>query len=138
MCPVDARLLAGVRVLCAANAAELGSRSSVELGRWESPLSPRNEVAALRTLAGLCAVLLSQFATDAEGDSAMLRSGLDTGTGHALSSDEQLAVRFRLEKKRLLAAATAALSERLKVLGSAQVADKKGDGTRPAGKGFGR
>lgn len=114
-CPVDARLLGGVRVLCAANAGELGSRSGVEaLGSWDSPLSLRNEIATLRTLSGMALICLSQFQGTAEDDVEVLRHGIDPKSKGPLSSDMQLAVRFRLEKKRLLEAALKALAGRIK------------------------
>ena len=60
--PVDPRLLAGVRVLCAPSEAALGGRRGVDgLGVWGVPIAPAAELAALRTLTGLVAIALSQF-----------------------------------------------------------------------------
>lgn len=62
--PVDPRLLAGVRVLCAPNEAALGGRRGVDgLGVWGTPIAPAAELAALRTLTGLVAIALSQFSS---------------------------------------------------------------------------
>ena len=59
---VDPRLLAGVRVLCAPNPSALGGRGGAALGEWNAALAPPvAELAALRTLTGLCAIALSQF-----------------------------------------------------------------------------
>ncbi|KAL4519701.1 hypothetical protein Ndes2526B_g01726 [Nannochloris sp. 'desiccata'] len=129
--PVDARLLAGVRILCAANASELenariksngcGSRGGLDnmkasieaFGAWERPLSLRNEVATLKTLSGVVLIALSQFSTTEDDDMNLLRNSRDDAP---LSADMQLAVRFRLEKKRLLSAALEALAARLKTI----------------------
>jgi histone-lysine N-methyltransferase SETD3 len=131
--PVDARLLAGVRILCAANATELenaktknsggggggGNRGSLDainasieaFGAWERPLSLRNEVATLKTLSGVALIALSQFSTTEEEDIITLKNN-----NGPLSADLQLAVRFRLEKKRLLSAAVESLAARLKTI----------------------
>jgi hypothetical protein len=116
-CPVEPRLLAGVRVLCAANESELQGRATLErLGDWNAPLSTRNEISTLRTLTGLAAVAVSPFTTSLEEDVAALRDGVDPRNGAALTEHSRLALRFRLEKKRLLAAAMAAILARLKEL----------------------
>ena len=116
-CPVDARLLGGVRVLCAANAGEIEGRSGIEgLGNWNALLSLRNELATLRTLSGMALICLSQFSGTEEEDVQILKQGVDPKTNGLLSSDMQLAVRFRLEKKRLLSAALQALARRIKEL----------------------
>ena len=130
--PLDARLLAGARVLCAANAAELGGRSGVEqLGQWEQPLSAAGEAAALRTLTGLCAIALSQFQGSLEDDAALLQQqrpqqqvpasqqGQQQQQGQQggpLSAELELAVRFRMEKKRLILSAINRLTARIKEL----------------------
>eukprot|EP00887_Chlorella_sp_A99_P000675 scaffold5.g675.t1 len=156
--PCDARLLAGVRVLCAANAAELAGRGArlEGLGDWERPLSAAGEVAALRTLSGLCAITLSQFSCGLDDDLAMLAGGRqqqqagDGGAGadaaqqqapEALSPDVALAVRFRAEKKRLVLSAIARLSERLQQLlgsdGGAGGSSASGGGVSGGSQGFG-
>jgi Rubisco LSMT substrate-binding/SET domain len=134
--PVDARLLAGVRILCAANASEVenaksknGSggtsknldtiKSAIEaFGAWERPLSLRNEVATLKTLSGVALIALSQFSTTEDDDIKLLKksSGSNSSGNVPLSADMLLAVRFRLEKKRLLSNALEALAARLKTI----------------------
>jgi histone-lysine N-methyltransferase SETD3 len=166
--PVDARLLAGVRILCAANARELenaaakssggggngtGGRlesinASIEaFGAWERPLSLRNEVSTLKTLSGVALIALSQFSSTEEDDIKLLKNS------SSLSADMQLAVRFRLEKKRLLSAALEALAARLKTVteeaaavavaaggtgGSGGKKNKKESTKASSSKGFGR
>jgi hypothetical protein len=133
--PVDPRLMAGVRLLCAPSRAALGGGPvSVEsLGRWGTPLStPAAELAALRTLSALCAIALSQFPASLEEDVALLEGASLAQQGTAqqgeqqapqqpqqqLSDDQRLAVRFRVEKKRLLLDALAIISQRVKQLDS--------------------
>lgn len=143
-CPVDPRLLAGTRVLCAANASELNGASGLEaLGRWDAPLSVRNEAATLRTLSGVCLLALAQLPGSEEDDVALLQKGIG---GAPISSDVQLAIRFRLEKKRLLTCAARALAARLQEVQSgtgfsvegARKGEKRVKEAKPAGKGFGR
>jgi histone-lysine N-methyltransferase SETD3 len=120
--------------LCAANASELenakmknsragsgGSRGGLDsmnasieaFGAWERPLSFRNEVATLKTLSGVVSIAISQFSTTEADDMKLLKNN---GNDASLSADMQLAVRFRVEKKRLLSAALEALAARLKTI----------------------
>jgi hypothetical protein len=110
-CPVDARFLAGARVASAAAEGELAGRAATAeaLGAWAAPLSAANERAALAALAGCAALALGAFGASADEDAAALAGG-------ALGPDEALAVRFRREKKRLLAAAMEACARRLRAL----------------------
>ena len=145
--PVDPRLLAGVRVLCAPSAAALGGKAaSVErLGRWDAPLAPAAELAALRALTGLCAIALSQFRGSLEEDAALLAAAAAPAGGQEaaqqaqrqLGEDEQLAVRFRMEKKQLLLEALGTVSHRIQQLaaGSGAPAGAPGSGRQPAGSG---
>ena len=104
-------------MLCAANAGEIEGRSGIEgLGNWNALLSLRNELATLRTLSGMALICLSQFSGTEEEDVQILKQGVDPKTNGLLSSDMQLAVRFRLEKNRLLSAALQALARRIKEL----------------------
>lgn len=168
--PVDPRLLAGVRVLCAPNEAVLGGRSGVsQLGRWDAPLAaPAAELAALRTLTGLCAIALSQFQGTVEDDAALL-AGAGAGAAAAqqaeqqqqqreqeqqqqaaaLTADQELAVRFRMDKKQLLLEALSAISQRIKQVaaaastaaptsGSRQAGGKQASGGSPGSKGKGK
>jgi len=136
-CPVDPRLLGGTRILCAANKSELGGRAGIDaFGSWSSPLSVRNEVATMRTLSGVCLLALSQIAGGSvEDDIDLLRGCAGStcqdeilpdnkyssnnnngkrGSGLPLSNHFQLAVRFQIEKKRLLVSAARALAQRLR------------------------
>ncbi len=110
-CPVDARFLAGARVASAAAEGELAGRAPTAeaLGAWAVPLSAANERAALAALAGCAALALGAFSASVDEDAAALAGG-------ALGPDEALAVRFRREKKRLLAAAMEACARRLRAL----------------------
>ena len=127
--PVDPRLLAGVRVLCAPTAAALGGKSGIEqLGRWDAPIALAAELAALRTLTGMCAIALSQFKGILEDDQALLAAAeAEAAAGTAggeqqqqpqLSADQQLAVQFRMGKKQLLLEALGIISRRIKQLAS--------------------
>lgn len=159
--PVDARLLAGVRVLCAPHeAALLGRHGVAALGGWDAPIAPASELAALRTLTGICAIALSQFKGTLEDDAALLAGGSGGDSQQPqqpqpqhLSEDQQLSVRFRMDKKALLLEALAAISGRIKQLAGAaagaaggSAAAGVGCGSRPGskppkskqgGKGFG-
>ncbi|GAB4816663.1 hypothetical protein N2152v2_003709 [Parachlorella kessleri] len=144
-CPVDSRLLAAVRVLCAKSAAELSSKEAQkQLGAWDKPLSLAGEVAALRTLSGLCLIALSQFTTSLADDRRALDAGgtaAGEGGGNSsrasgeaqqheeaqqqqqqkeewqpLSADLRLALLFRMEKKQLLLDALDVLSGKIKEL----------------------
>lgn len=147
-CPVDARFLAGTRVLCAAHTTELQNKKGIDaLGSWQDPLSQRNEVATLQTLTGVCAVALSQFPGTIDDDRAMLISGIDPSTGNRLSEEVQLAVRFRLEKKRLLTSALGVLSTRVQQVKegggnlSHYVQSRRNNESKPSSstkKGFGK
>jgi hypothetical protein len=103
-------------------------------------LPPPLQVAALRTLLGVCSVLLSNFKTSLEDDEALLAlgaapasastgTGTGTGTGGAadapggspgpaapLGEELRLAVGFRAERKRVLARVIRALSSRARLV----------------------
>lgn len=148
--PADARLLAALRVLCAPTEAALGGRSGAErLGRWDAPLAaPAAELAALRTLTGLCAICLSQFRGTVEDDAALLAASTaaagqqaqqqgDQQQQRQLTADEELAVRFRMDKKELLLEALAIASRRIKQLapGATAAAPGSSGGGKAAGGG---
>lgn len=139
-------------------------------------LAKDNESAALRTLSGVCAVALSRFTAALEDDAAALVDGRapsleddaaapNSSDGAAasgsstdqqeqqppalatpLSEDERLALRFRVEKKRILSRAIQSLARALaSAQGSSELKDKaaagvskKGSKPAPAtAKGFG-
>ncbi len=144
--PADARLLAALRVLCAPSEAALGGRSGAErLGRWDAPLEvPAAELAALRTLTGLCAICLSQFKGTVEDDIALLAASTSTAQQaqqqsdqqqqqqRQLTADKESAVRFRMDKKELLLEALAITSRRIKKLAPTAAAAAPG-GSRGGG-----
>lgn len=153
--PADARLLAALRVLCAPSEAALGGRSGAErLGRWDAPLGvPAAELAALRTLTGLCAICLSQFKGTVEDDIALLAASTSAAQQaqqqsdqqqqqqrRQLSADEESAVRFRMDKKELLLEALAITSRRIKQLAPSTAAaapggSRGGGGSKAGGSG---
>jgi hypothetical protein len=96
----------------------------------------------LRVLSGVCAIALSQFSTSVEEDLGVLRhNGSTVASGGGVSDDVQLAMRFRIEKKRLLAGAISALSARLKEIteGKIQFGKKSSDREKAkSSKGFGK
>lgn len=126
--PVDARLLAGVRVLCATRESECKSH---DLGNWNEDI--RNEaweLSSLKTLMGMCIIALSQFTTSSAQD-------LDLIKEH--DGDYALALRLRKEKKALISQAIERLKERMtKVQGGDTSASKqKYSKKNSSSKGFG-
>ncbi len=139
--PFDPRLIAATRVLCAPNAQALGGRSGVaQLGRWDAPLpNAAAESAAARTLAALCAVLLSQFPQTIQDDAQLLAAAQQSG----LSFEQQTAISFRMGKKALMVEAMEAAmahNARLAVAGKAAGGGSKpGQKPKPStSKGFGK
>lgn len=72
------------------------------------------QVRTLRTLAAICTISLSQFSSVAPEDQQMLKLGVDA-SGQPLSHELQLAVQFRLEKKRLLLHAVNEIGKQIQV-----------------------
>lgn len=155
---VDPRLVAAARVLVAREAGEVAGRGAERLCAVDRPLSRENETAALRVVAGVLAVALSNFRTTLEQDRALLAGQLPqrpTGPGAEAAAaalrlpageDEELAVRFRAEKKAILAAALQRVGELAKrAAADSGLRERAGNaaakkGTKPAaatGKGFG-
>lgn len=119
-----------------------------------------NEEAALRVVWGVCAVALSNFGTTRDQDRALLAGEALPPTPGAtttalpavappapLDDDTALAVRFRLEKKLILAEAVQALGLRLRaVRADKELRERAGAGQAPkgakpqaaTGKGFGK
>jgi hypothetical protein len=107
-------------------------------------------VATLRTLLGVCSVLLSNFKTTLEDDEALLGlggspGGAEGGRGGAAGSPQlgeelRAAVAFRADRKRTLARVIRALGSRARVVagmaglrdGPAAAQAKKGERPRPA------
>ncbi|KAG2438459.1 hypothetical protein HYH02_010913 [Chlamydomonas schloesseri] len=153
---LDGRLLAAARVMVARAESEVAGRGVERLCAVDRPLGRDNELAALRTVGGVLAFALSNFVTTLEQDKALLVGQAVAvpqpgGAGERqlqppASEDEMLAVRFRLEKKKILSRAlqrvgalsqaAAGNAELKQTAGSA--AAKKGSKPSPAtSKGFG-
>lgn len=163
---IDPRLLAGARILMARDASEVEGRSLDKLGDLsKGALAKDNERSALRALSGVCAVALSRFTTALEDDVAVVSNSSSDGAGAddasgilsqeqatspqpatPLSEDERLAVRFRMEKKRILSRAIHSLGHALAAAqGSAALKERAASGAGRKGskpsaataKGFG-
>lgn len=120
--PVDSRLLAALRVMCAESPEDVKYQDPESLGVWDRPLSQNNEMMALRTLRGLCAIVLARFSTTLEEDCELLKVISD--------HNSMLAVLFRMEKKKVLKEALQEIHVRL-----GQVAKHSNQSTKP-GKGI--
>lgn len=72
------------------------------------------QVRALRTIAAICTMLLSQWSSVPQEDQEALSLGMDSA-GLPLSSDMKLAMQFRLEKKCLLLHAVNEISKQIQV-----------------------
>eukprot|EP00955_Chlamydomonas_euryale_P079878 363353-Chlamydomonas_euryale.AAC.13 len=134
-------------------------RSLAKLGAFDSPLNKRNEKAAMRALSGVAAYTLSRFTTTLAADQEGLAAGMvpvlpaAEGSGGApargslrvpLTDDVRLAVRLRVEKKKILSAAIQAMGRQLTALPRMDVpaspsAPRKGQGPPAAtDRGFGK
>lgn len=153
---IDPRLMAAARVVVAQLEGEVAGRGLERLGALDRPLSRDNEAMALRFVAGVVALALSKFRTTLDHDLALLKhqdltaaNGCDQMPSEFVplaNEDEVLAVKFRIEKKRILArvlqrlaALTHSLSEISDLRKSSGISQaKKGSKPLPAtGKGFG-
>ena len=74
------------------------------------------QLRALRTLAAVCTLVLGQFPGVPSEDEHQLATGLGTDK-QPLSPEMQLALRFRMGKKRVLLQAIAAIADQVKVSG---------------------
>ncbi|BBN19866.1 hypothetical protein MPTK1_8g14370 [Marchantia polymorpha subsp. ruderalis] len=128
---VEGRLLAALRILYAADVSELRHQDLEQLQQWGSkpPLGFANERNVLRTLAALSALVLTRsFATTVEQDRASL------GTLEH-SSNQQLTMGYRLEKKQMLLDTVEKVMDRLNSL---KPDSKVGQEVKARkGKGFG-
>lgn len=148
VCPgspvVEPRFLAATRLCFTQYSSEVEGLTVERLGDWERPLNKKNEVKTLKTLSGICAFALSTFPTTKADDEALLQTRTLGGL-RQLTSDELLAIRFRLGKKQLLVAAMELLGRRIKEVKAmsglkddAHVGPNKGGKPKAAtGKGFG-
>lgn len=113
---VDGRFLAALRVLHADDAetvlkCNLGTLRSLSS---EPPLRIANEVATLRTIIGLCAIVLQHFPTKIMEDESLLKQGV--------SGSSELAIQFRIQKKSLIVNVMMEMSQRIKLLQSKESA----------------
>ena len=69
---------------------------------------------ALRTLAAVCTISLSQFSSVAPEDLEMLKLGMDS-SGQPVSPEMKLALQYRLEKKKVLLHAVNEISKQIQV-----------------------
>lgn len=126
--PVDARLLAGVRVLCATKESECKSH---DLGNWNEDIRNKAwELSSLKTLMGMCIIALSQFTTSSAQDVDLIKEH---------DGDYALALRLRKEKKALISQAIERIKERItKVQGGDKSESKqKKSKKNSSNKGFG-
>ncbi|GAX86280.1 hypothetical protein CEUSTIGMA_g13692.t1 [Chlamydomonas eustigma] len=168
---VDSRLLAAARILVAHEETEVQGRSLERLGKLDQPLNRRNERAALRSLSGVAAFSLSRFSSTMEEDESALLSGhVCSSLKHAqqqesvgnlnqkssqgdveaepipLTEDMRLALRFRVQKKKILSNAIRAMGRKLQELAKSSspvpelnTAPRKGQAPPAATKkGFGQ
>ena len=77
------------------------------------------QVRALRTLAAVCTISLSQFSSVAPEDLEMLKLGMDS-SGQPVSPEMNLALQFRLEKKKLLLHTVNEISKQIQVTTAAR------------------
>lgn len=132
-CPVDARLLAALRVLNATSAKDIDNSYTQGLGAWDQPLNVKNEMMVLKTLTGVVAIALSSFKTTFDQDVELL-AGLGSGDGDDDEEEEvnmnmRLAIHFRMAKKKLLLEALQTVRKRIAEVG--------GKISKNNGKGFG-
>lgn len=131
--PVDERLLAGVRILCATKESDCKIHN---LGNWNEDIQNRSwELSSLKTLMGMCIIALSQFSTSVAQD-------LDLITNNDGDEDLKLALRLRKEKKEILTGAVEVLKQRIQQtldgnLPHSKKQSKKAK-NKPSGKGFGK
>ncbi len=109
-----------------------------------------DQAASLRTLLGVCSILLSNFKTSLEDDQALLGAGSSSSSSSCSSSSSgggaeplgeelRMAVQFRSEKKRVVLRAIRAISKRVDIVAGMAglkagpvVQAKKGEKSRPA------
>lgn len=127
--PVDDRLLAGVRILCATKESDCTGHN---LGNWNEQIQNTSwELSTLKTLMGMCIIALSQFSTSSAQDLDLIHMNKD-------DNDYNLALRLRKEKKEILAHAVETLKQRMEQVAETRVASSKKDRQKAkSSKGFG-
>jgi hypothetical protein len=101
-CPVDERLLAAVRILCAPKEADC---KKYNLTDFTTYLPSAWEISSCKTLIGMCLVALSQFSSSSQQDSAQLKN--------AIGDNAKLAIRLRRGKRDILTSAMESLKQRI-------------------------
>lgn len=152
---VDPRLLAAARLLLCHNVAELKDCGMQQLTAWDTPISAQNEALTLSLLSSCCSLLLGYFANSAAADAVLLQPGFTTSSAGGsstqldtaapsrapLPADVQMAVRFRLEKKKVLLSTVQKLSARMGMQVPGLGGKKAEGGSAPSAssksKGFG-
>jgi len=104
-CPVDDRLLAAVRVLCATKEADCKKYILTDFNTY---LPSSWEVSSCKTLIGMCLVALSQFSCSSQQDSVQLEN--------ANGDNAKLAIQLRRGKKDLLSNAMKLLKQRIQLV----------------------
>lgn len=107
---VDGRLLAALRVLHASDEKTVREHdlNTLQSLSAEAPLGISNELAALRTIIGLCVLSLKSFSTNMVEDEALRKQGVSTFS--------ELAIQFRMEKKSMILNVMKEMSKRVKLL----------------------
>ena len=142
---VDPRLIAGARILLAGAENALQGRDIKSLGNLEEPLGIKTETRTLRALSGVAALTLSNFKTTLrEDEEALVRGVIPTVASRdgssppplsqPLTDEARLAIRFRVEKKRILSQIIKVLGSRLEILVSKERKESAGP---TSSKGFG-
>lgn len=99
---MDKKALAGLRVLYSTTPAEASRAADAPYGELDAQVVSKDvEIKALRTAMALCALALGNFPTTVEEDLRVVA---------AASPQVALAVRFRMEKKKILSSAMARLN----------------------------
>ena len=109
---VDKKLLAGLRVLYSKSPTEASRAADAPYGEiGASVVFPDTEIKALRCCMSLAALALGNFQTTLEEDKRILEE-CSSANAQAMKTKQQvLAIRFRVEKKKILSGAMAKLNE---------------------------
>lgn len=109
---VDRKLLAGLRVLYSKSPTEASRAADAPYGMMDaSVVSADTEIKALRSCMSLVALALGNFQTTLEEDRQLLADASANGALATKTQQQILAIRFRVEKKKLLSSAMARLND---------------------------
>jgi len=104
---VEGKFLAAARILCSESSKDAKKASLKDLKSAEFTINKTVESKTLRSLIGACMFALANFPTTIEQDEQLLRTP-------GLTKNMQIAINFRLGKKKLLFSAIENLSESLR------------------------